>query len=43
MTNPLIYNPLHFDQYSRIAIRLKKNSVFGEKFENEFEIWKKFY
>ena len=31
---------MQFGQYSRIAILLKK-SIFGQKFENEFEIWKK--
>ena len=32
---------LQFDQYSHIAILLNIFSVFGQKFENEFEIWKK--
>ena len=38
--NPLIYNTLQFDQYSRLTILLKIFG-FGQKFENEFEIKKK--
>ena len=34
------YNRLQFDQYSRLA-SLEIFPVFGQKFENEFEIWKK--
>ena len=36
-TNPLIYNTLHFDQYSRLAIR---RIFFGFRpiIRNEFEI-----
>ena len=30
---------MQFEQYSRLAILLKKIYVFGQKFENEFEIW----
>ena len=35
--NPVIYNTLQFDQYSRLAIRLKKFE-FRSKIENKFEI-----
>ena len=40
MTNPLIYNTLHFDQYSRIVIRLKKFrfSAKNSKFEKKNSI-----
>ena len=34
--NPLIYNTLQFDQYSRLDI-FWIFSVFGQNFENEFE------
>ena len=42
-TNPLIYNTLKFDQYSRFAISLNIFLVFDQKFENEFEISKKLF
>ena len=37
-TNPLMYNTLQFDQYSRLSISF---NFFGQKFEKEFEILKK--
>ena len=41
-TISMIYNTLQFDQYPHLAIRLYTYfSVFGQNFENEFEVWKK--